>query len=240
MLVVPVVVGAGLAGPRPAHALLLVTWLVGYLFFQAAGLWLRASRRPRWWPPVRAYGIATAVLGVVLLVLRPGLVWWAPLYAVLLATSLRLSARRRDRSVLNDLVTVVAACLVTVVAYDLDGGATTLEPVRRLPDDATAWTAAAVLLAYLGGTVFYVKTLIRDRGSRPMHVASVAWHVAGLVGVVVLTRSALLGAVAGVLLLRAAVGPLAWPRATPRAIGIGEVVASVVLTAALLVALPTA
>src|SRR5690606_35434225 len=117
MLVVPVVVGAGLAGPRPVHALLLLTWVVGYLAFQAAGLWLRAGRRRRWWPPVRAYGLATAALGTVLALLAPGLAWWAPLYLPLLAVSLRFSLERRDRALANDVVTMVAACLTTVVAH---------------------------------------------------------------------------------------------------------------------------
>lgn len=234
MLLVPVVVGAGLAGPAPVHLLLLAAWLVAYLAFHAAGLWLRARRRARWWPPVRTYGLATAVLGGTLLVLEPALVWWAPLYLPLLAVSLRFSARRQDRALANDVVTMVAACLVTVVAYDVATGAGAVTDRPRLPDDAVAWTAAAVLLAYFVGTALYVKTMIRERGNPRMYAASVIYHaVIAAVSWPVL-GSAPLTALFALLLVRAAVVPRAWPGATPKVLGIGEIVASAVLTLVLL------
>ncbi len=232
MLVAPVVVGAGLAGPRPVHLLLLVTWVVGYLAFQAAGTWLRARRRRRWWPPVRAYGLTTAALGTVLVVLQPGLVWWAPVYVPLLGVSLRFSLHRRDRALANDVVTMVAACLTTVVAYDLGVG-TSMTPPFRLPDDGEAWRAAGVLLAYFVGTAFYVKTMIRERGDRRWYVASVAYHAVA-VGAGALVGSPPAVVVLALLLGRAVVVPRAWPRATPTAIGVGEVVASVTLAVVLL------
>lgn len=211
MLVVPVVVGAAAVGPTWWHGLLLVTWLVAYLAFYATGLWLRARRRPRYLPPVRAYGVATALLGVVLLVTEPGLLRWGVAYGPLLAVSLWLSARRQDRSLVSGLVTVAAACLMTVVA----GG---------------PWVAAGILFAYFAGTVLYVKTMIRERGSRPMLVASVGAHAAAtvLVGLV----SPWLAGLFGLLTVRAVVVPLVWPRATPRAIGFGEVAASLAVTVA--------
>jgi len=75
-----------------------------------------------------------------------------------------LTARGAERSLGNDVVTVVAACLMAPVAYDAGGG-DTLGPV---------WVAFGVLVAYFLGTVLYVKTMIRERG-RPGYVhASVA------------------------------------------------------------------
>lgn len=237
MLVVPVVVGAALVGPTWRHALLLVAWLVAFLAYNAAGLWLKASRRPRYLPPVRAYGVATAVLGAGLVASAPSLLWWAPVFGVLLAVSLVCSARRADRSWLNDGVTVVAAMLMTVVSAGLGSPG-------PLPgaDDPRTWAATGLLAAYFLGTVPYVKSLIRDRGDRTVLAVSVGFHgalVAGAVGAAVLAAPAVRGAVVCAvvalgLLARAVLVPRHRPWPSAKAIGVGEIVATVVVTAATL------
>ncbi|AEE47372.1 YwiC-like family protein [Cellulomonas fimi] len=232
MLVVPVVVGAVLAGPGWRHLLLLVAWLVAYLAFHAAGLWLKASRRPRYLPPVRAYGIVTAVLGGALVASAPTLLWWGPVYGVLLAVSLVCSARRADRSWLNDGVTVVAAMLMTVVAAGLGGPG-------PLPgaDDARAWAATGLLAAYFLGTVPYVKSLIRDRDDPRVLAVSVAYHallLAGSVAAAVLGGPVLLVPVAAALLARAILVARVRPWPSAKAIGLGETAATVVVAAVVL------
>ncbi|GIG21650.1 hypothetical protein Cch01nite_23740 [Cellulomonas chitinilytica] len=229
MLVVPVAVGAVLAGPTWRHALLLVTWLVAYLAFHAAGLWLKASRRRRWWPPVRAYVPATALLGVGLVLTSPSLLAWAPVFLALLTVSLVCSARRADRSWLNDVVTVVAASLMTPVAAGL--GPSWTPPTTR------AWLAGGLLAAYFLGTVPYVKSLIRDRGSRPVLAVSSGYHlalVAGAGAAAVTGGSVVLVVVAIALLARALLVPRLRPWPSAKAIGIGELVATVAVTVATL------
>lgn len=218
MLVVPPVVGAVMSGVTWRHALLLVAWLVAYLAYNAVGLWLRSGRKARYLPPVRAYGIAAVLVGGGLLVVTPGLLVWAPVYAVLLGVSLTASVRRADRSWSNDAVTVVAACLMTLVAAGL-GSRAPAQAAR-----SAVVLAAVVLLAYFWGTVLYVKTMIRERGRRDVLAWSIGYHVAiAAAGFVV---HPLLGGVGVLLAARAAVVPRRWPRATPKAIGIGEIVAT--------------
>ncbi|TVR20838.1 MAG: hypothetical protein EA387_11120 [Nitriliruptor sp.] len=164
MLALPVVVGVWLVGATWVHLALAAFWLVGYLAFDAASRWLRSRRRRRELTPLLVYGAATLPLGLLTLVFAPHLLRWVPLYLPLLAVSLWLTARGAERSLGNDVVTVVAACLMAPVAYDAGGG-DTLGPV---------WVAFGVLVAYFLGTVLYVKTMIRERG-RPGYVhASVA------------------------------------------------------------------
>lgn len=235
MLLLPVVVGSVHAGPRWWHVLLTATWLVGYLAFFATGQWLRSRRRARYRPPVLVYGAATAVLGLAAVATAPAplaLLAWGAVYAPLLTVSLWHSWHRRDRSMANDLVTVVAAGLMAVVAHT---------PAWA---DAQAWAGAAVLVAYFAGTVLYVKTMIRERGSRSMYVASVGYHVAvacalavaAVAAAAATSGSALLLPAAGwlaglftLLAVRAALVPRLWPTATPKAVGLGEVAASVAL-----------
>jgi len=263
MLVVPVVVGGVLTGVTWRTALLLVAWLVAYLAFHATALWLRASRRPRYWPPVRAYGAAVAVLGLGLVLSAPGLLRWAPAFVALLATSLACSARRADRSWLNDGVTVGAAMLMTLVAAGLgsDGspgagrlGGTWVPPGAS---DPAAWAATGVLAAYFFGTVPYVKTLLRARGDRTVLAVSIGYHAAlvvlagGVVAIVAargaargsVVSAALLVVVAIGLLARAVLVPRRRPWPTAKAIGFGEIAATIVVTtvaftAPALVALP--
>lgn len=226
MLIVPPLVGGVLGGWSWRHALLLAAWLVGYLAFHAAGLWLRSGRKVRYRRPVLVYGAVSAALLVGLLVCAPTLLRWGPVFAVLLAVSLLASVRRADRSWWNDAVTVGAACLLTPVAAGLG---THAAPAGKV------WTATAVLAVYFLGTVPYVKSLIRDRDDPRVLRASVAYH--GVAAVVLLLLHPLLGLVGALLVARAVVVPWRWPHVRPAPLGVGEVVSTVVVTAVLLAVL---
>jgi len=241
MLIVPFAVGALDAGPSWRHLLLLFAWLVGYFAFFAAGLWLRSRGKRRYWPPVRTYGVLTVVLGLVVIVVQPDVLHWAVVFLPLLAFSLWCSWRRADRSLLNDGVTVLAACLMTVVAAGFgeplgEPGTPGLAGLAWLPgaDQGRTWLLAGLLLAYFAGTVLYVKTMIRDRGHVGRYRLSVMYHVAVCVPASV--ASPWLGALFVVLALRAAVVPKRWPGLTAGTIGVGEIVASLTLATMLLLA----
>jgi hypothetical protein len=255
MLVVPLVVGVAAVGARPWHALLAATWMVGYLAFAAASLLLKARGRARYRPAAAVYGGAALALGVALLVVRPTLAWWAVPYLPLLAVALGAAWRRAERSWAADAVTVVAACLLAAVAATpaaLEGGPT---PLALTGGSVGAWQAVGALAAYFLGTVFYVKTMIRERGNRAVLVASVAWHavaVAAALATVAVGRSAgpaagalpgwsgwALAGLVALLTARAAAVPLRFPGARPMAVGLGEIAASAALTTVLLAALAT-
>lgn len=226
MLVVPPVAGGTVGGWSWRHVLLLVAWLVGYLAYHAAGLWLRSGRKVRYQQPVLVYGGAGVVLLAALLVASPRLLVWAPVFAPLLATSLVASLHRADRSWFNDTVTVSAAALLTPVAASLGTGT---------PWAVDVWVATGVLLAYFLGTVPYVKSLIRERDDPRVRQVSVAYHV--LVATLFAAVHPALGVVGVLLAVRAAVVPWRWPGARPAAIGAGEVVATLVVTVVLLAVL---
>jgi hypothetical protein len=213
MLASPFLVGVVVASPRWVHLPLLLLWFLGYFAFFAAGLWLKSGRRSRYLPPVRAYTIATVPLALAVVLLRPDLVLWAPLFLPLLGPGLWLAARRRDRSLPSGLATILAACLMTMVAFDAGGGT----------DWSRAWTATAVLATYFVGTLLYVKTMIRERGSRSYYRLSVGFHAVATVAM--LGVSWWLAAVFAALTLRAALLP--GRGLSPRQVGLGEIVANV-------------
>ncbi|MCB7135030.1 YwiC-like family protein [Cellulosimicrobium marinum] len=238
MLLLPFVVGTARgiqdAGFRPTTVALGALWLVGYLAYFAAGLWLKSRRRPRYRRPMLTYGAVTVALGAVVLVLDPALALWAPAFLPFLAVGLWASAQRTERSVAAGGALTVAASLMTVVAYVAcrPAGAAVLDVPGVL------WLVAALLLAYLFGTVLYVKTMIRERGVRSYVVGSVAFHAGVTVAAAALAvvhdpswwwATAFLAAATA----RAAVLP---GRAlSPRVVGAGEIVATVLLLGVALV-----
>lgn len=224
MLSAPLLAGAIASGPGWRHLLLAAFWFAGYFAFFALSLWLKSRRKPRYLPPLRVYLPLAAVLGLGVLAVQPGLVRWAPLFLVPGTVGLVASATRHERALLSGLATTVGSSLMTLVAYDLGGGS----------DWAHAWVLTAVLAAYFAGTVFYVKSAIRERGNTTFLAWSVAYHLAVTAAALLLddpARWALL-AVGLVLTVRAAVVPrLGWSAAR---LGVGEIVATlVVLTVAL-------
>lgn len=241
MIAVPPLLGIVLGGPAWAHVPLLALWWVGYFAFYATGLWLRSHRKPRYLPPVRAYAVALVPLAAAVVLMEPSLLVWALVYAPLVATTAWCSAHRLDRSLLNDGVTVLAAGLMTAVAYDAGPGWAVVSPDGA--GWAGVWLVTALVTAYFLGTVLYVKTNIRERGDRRYLAASVVYH--GVVAAVVAVLAAG-GAVPPwhavvwvLLVLRAAAVPVVADRrgrpVRPAVLGVGEVVATVLVTLTLVV-----
>ncbi len=215
MLASPVLVGVLHAGVTWVHLPLTLFWFVGYFAFHATSVWLKSGRRARHRPPVLAYGTAAAVTGAVVAGVDPGLIRWAPLFVVPLGVGLVAASARRERELLAGLTTTVGSTLMAVVAADAGVD----------PDLPTAWVLAAVQAAYFCGTVFYVKSAIRERGNARFLACSVAFHAAATIAMVWVSWG--LVVVFAMLTVRAGVVPPRRP--TPKALGIGEVIATVVV-----------
>ncbi|MFG3283061.1 YwiC-like family protein [Streptomyces sp. NPDC048111] len=177
MLAVPFLAGTFLGRPRWAHLPLLATWLLGYLAVYHGQQWLRLrvnSRNPnapgRHVRPALCCGAGAALCGLPLAVAYPWLLLAAACAAPFLAVNTRYAYRNRERALLNGLAAVVPACGMLLVALRLGGG---------------SWGAgvapAVACLLYFGGTVPYVKTMIRERNSRAYYRGSVAYHVLALI-----------------------------------------------------------
>lgn len=237
MVSVPWLLGFVLVTRRGGEALpgllLLACWMVGYFAFFATSQWLKSRFKPRFFPAVRAYAIGAGVLGAALLALRPQWWSWAIVFAPLVVLSLWLAWRRRDRSLLSGISTVAAASLMPMVLGS---------------DGVWPWTVAPELVGvslvcfgYFFGTVLYVKTMIRERGSLPWVAASVSWHLACIVGSLALPAPLPRAVVASfftVMAVRALLVPLFGPlgdrKVSAKSTGIGEFVATGALVVILL------
>ncbi|MCA0435666.1 MAG: YwiC-like family protein [Actinobacteria bacterium] len=230
MLLVPAVVGAVRGGFDGLQLVLAVGVLTAYGAVNAAGLAVRARDRRRYLRPVLTYGGLAALCGIVALVAHPALLVWLSAYLPLGLVAGFLTWRRRERSLLNDAVTILAACLVAGVMFQAGPGRDGLDPLGSLAQwQQMAWVVVA-LFAYFFGTALYVKTVIRERTNPAYHRASVGYHagwavfwaLSGLVGVPV-GAATRVGLVVLFLLLTARAKVMAGRRVKPLYVGLGEI-----------------
>ncbi|WP_435298803.1 YwiC-like family protein [Timonella sp. A28] len=238
MLTVPLLLGITLGGFAWVHLPLTVTWFIGYFAFFAAGLWLKSRRKAKYVAPMRAYVLAMLPTAALTIILCPHLVVWAGAFLPLMSVSLWCSHRRKDRSLLNDAVTVAAACLMLPVAYH--ARVLTADTLDSAPSWAAVWVLTGIVFLYFFGTVFYVKTIIRERGSRSYLIASLLYHAVATTIPLTLYygiaqwqhATTFIGAVAltvffALLTVRAWIVPRT--SATPKQVGLGELAVSILL-----------
>ena len=221
MLLLPFVAGLLPAwGGRAAwlHLPMLVAWLAAYLFSYFAFLAVKTGRPGRVQPQLVVYGGVTAAAGLPVVALRPALLWLAPAFAACLAVNAVAARHRADRSLVNDVASVVQACLV----------APAVTVVAQVPARGATGAAVAVGL-YLVGTVLFVKTMIRERGDRRYRTASIGYHLVATVAATAL--SWWLAVPFALYALRAAVLP--GRPLSPKRVGLLEVAASALLLGAL-------
>lgn len=208
MLVVPYLLGVLGAGWFWLQLPLLVAWLSGYLLTYYLFLALKTRRMARVRPQILVYSAITVPAVVVVLLGRPELLGYAPLYAVLFGINAWYAWRRSDRALANDFAAVVEGCLMVLVA----AGAAGVRPGAVLGPFVVA-------LLYFTGTVLYVKTMIRERGERGYLVASIGYHAAAVVPAALLAWP--LAVPFGWFLMRAAWFPRR--QLTPEQVGLIEI-----------------
>ncbi|RRD47727.1 YwiC-like family protein [Tessaracoccus sp. OH4464_COT-324] len=228
MVIVPFLIGllralsAGATGW--GHLTLGLFWLLGYFSFHAASGWLKSSARqkPKYLRPLIVYGGVSALLGLATLALAGlRILPWAGAFLPLVLPALWLAAKRKERATVGGLLTVIAAALMLPVARYL------------YPSSWADWpnilAETGLVFGYFFGTVLFVKTNIRERGSRAFLMASIGWHAlllaaaaaAGWLGLVSWGWTG----IAAVVLLRAVVLPPM--RLRPKTIGFLEIVVCV-------------
>lgn len=198
--------GSGDRGPGGADMLRMslttaavtVAWVAGYLTFFTVGKWLPARRSGNRrilraaGVPLACYGSVTAVAVVCAVLLQPHLLWWAVVFAPLTVVSVYEIWRGTPRSLIAGAAETVTSALVIAALATTGPGSTSAvtggitltrnvfssEVVASLPPEL--WVTVIWLALYQVGTVLYVKTMIRERGSRPWWRGSVAFHVVAL------------------------------------------------------------
>ena len=171
-VITPVAVGAIISGANLLHLLLLVGWLSAYCFNFYIGLtvkgWRRADRWSRYRSQQLVYGSVATLCAAPILLRHPQLLALAPVLLAVFAANLWFIRSKNERAWLNDLLGVVAAVLMGWLSAWLGAG------------ELSARHAAIIgfVGAYFAGTVWYVKTMIREKGKAGWLLLSRAWHLA--------------------------------------------------------------
>ena len=183
-LVSPVIAGAILS-PHLHQLLVLGVALSGYLLFNAASWWAKMppTRRAQAVPATLTYATLTAAFALALLVSAGwGVLGWFVVLLVPLAVAYLLTLRGAGRSLASGLATAVASSALLLVAVQPD-----LPALLAHPHSST-WWAFAVMYGSTSGTLFAVKSMIRESGSNRFLAASVCWHLAWVLVAVIGTR----------------------------------------------------
>jgi hypothetical protein len=214
MLTVPYLAGLAAAGYRWPDAPLLGAWIAGYLLSYYAFQAVKSRRVRRYRDQLLLYAAIAAPLAALVVVARPRVLVYAPVYAALFAVNTWYAARRRERALTNDLASVLQSCLLVFVVATIAGAR-----------PATVVAVFTLCLAYFLGTVCYVKTIIRERGNPTYLRLSIGYH---LVALAVAAWFGLMPvALFAWLLVRAALLPgRGW---TPKRTGVVEIVNCVLL-----------
>jgi len=217
MLIIPFLLGTFAAKASIIHILLFIGWLLVYLLSFPFLQFIRTGKSKLYLRPIQVYGALFVVVGAALLILKPVLALIGLAYIPLFLINIYYAKLNQERSFVNDMVAVIQFCSMVYVTYWLGGG--------------TDWILASelflIVLLYFTGTVFYVKTMIREKKNKSFYVISVIFHIISLVFIGLYT-SLLLMIPMLIVLARAVVYPKI--KLNIMQIGISEIVFSLILT----------
>jgi len=202
------------------QAPLLIGWLTGWLFSHHVLIAVKTRRVARVRSQIIVYGAICVLMLAPVLALRPALFWFAPAYALLFSTNVLMVRGGKERATFNGIVSVTMASLMAMIV-----------PVTAGLDAAVGIPVAAVAWVYLVGSVFYIKSMIREYGSTPHRAASGIYHVVALVITTIIWPW--LAIPFGIALARSLVLP-AQPRMRVSVVGGAEVAVSLVVLGFLL------
>lgn len=159
----PLVLGAIVSPPSWALLPLAVAWVVAYPWSYAALGLVRARHKRRFVKPLLVWSAVLVPAVVVLLALRPWLLWWSPLFLVGFGINLLYASRNDERALLNDLVFVLECAAIVVVTWGVCVGGRMMTPPALADVPVQVWLLALVCALVLTGSTLHVKSLIRER-----------------------------------------------------------------------------
>lgn len=208
-------------------------WLLCYCVQFSAARWFKSHGRRRWLTQPVAYGIILCIIGLPFVIRYPGILVWAPPMAMLAAISFIASWRREERSLWSNATAVIAACLMATLTFHY--GEVPSPAIPRV--EGTGMLLACAFGVVQFGSVLFVKTMIRERGSGKYLAASWAWHALVVLGAVLEGEPSLI-VLSVILLARAIAMPLISMKRTVRPLhtGLVEVASSILALALIIVA----
>lgn len=216
MILLPFLFGMFAANPSWMHLPLGIGWLLVYLFTYPLLQFIRTGKRQLFMKPLLIYGVLLLPFAVFLIVMEPNLGWMALAFVPFFLFNCYFAKQNKERDFWNDVVAVIQFSSMVFIAYYIGGGV----------NWGMAMELFAVSVIYFMGTVFYVKTMIREKNNRGFYFFSIGYHICSLLGVGLLLHPVLLIPFA-LLLGRALILP--GRKLTIKQVGVMEIAFSVML-----------
>ncbi len=172
MVSVPFLLGMITAGPRWMHIPLFVAWLCFYLssypLLQSLKRKAEKARYVRWGI---GYGIAGLALVLLPLIDTPQLSYFALPLLLLVLINIWHAKQKSERALLNDICAILGFTVGGAAAYLLGGG------------DWDRMMMLVVIFSFLHfmGTVYFIKTLFRERTNKRYTYYAYLYHTILLV-----------------------------------------------------------
>lgn len=170
MLIVPFLFGLSAGSFGWMQLLLFIGWLLIYLFSFPLLKWIKTGKTARYKQPVLVYGACLLPVVCALVWYRPALLLYGAALLPFFLIPAYYAKTKNERALLNDMVAVL---LFSSFVY----------PVMYLGSGENWWHAHelfAISAVYFAGTVFYVKTVIREKNNPRFYAASLIYHLAAV------------------------------------------------------------
>lgn len=194
-LIVPAVIVSFLGAANWVGFIFFLTWVCSYPVSYFLGRALVARiRRGTWSSKARNElrsaipWLAIVVVGAVMLVaMRPWILFYGILIAALWSVSVYLSWAGHERGITNDLLLVGLASMEPILMYQMAKDHSSL---MGLPH--SMWIASVMSLLFFTGSVLHVKALIREAKNRNWRRISIFFHAVALAAILVFATHGLL------------------------------------------------
>lgn len=181
MVIGPCLLGSIRGGFSASAVILLLSWTLGYCAYFFLSKWLVSKGKRQYGLPLLVYSTLAALIAVPIVFMHPRLLWWIPYFLPLLGISMWECYQRRERSLVNNFATILAAVLMGGVAFSISNNTKArYSDLDMKLELQIGWSALWVAMLFVGIyyllSVFYVKTFIRKRGKMSWLLASVIMH----------------------------------------------------------------
>ena len=190
-LIVPAAIVAFLGAGNVVGLIFFLTWVSGYPVSYFLGRAIIARiRRGSWTNKAKAElnrampWLILSLGGIAfLVVIRPWLLLYGIAVVALWSISVYLSWAGRERGITNDLLLIALASVEPVLMYQVAKNHASLSGIPH-----SVWMATFFCLVFFTGSVIHVKSLIREVRNRKWHNASVTFHGAVLIALLIYLR----------------------------------------------------
>ncbi|MFA9555837.1 YwiC-like family protein [Evansella sp. AB-rgal1] len=168
MLIVPYWIGATISGVQWIHVIFFLG-IFSIYFAQAPLLtYIRNPKHKDVWASFAIYAVIGLSIMLPIMIMEPALLVIGICILPLFCINLLFAKLKKERLFINDLVAIIALSSLLLLAYRLTEPSLSLE----------SFTYVLITILFYTGSVFHVKSLIREKNNSLFQRWSIVYHIA--------------------------------------------------------------